>query len=568
MRAYLLLPALSLLLSAQEPIQLEAPIQRVRLHPDEAWVTRIGKLHLPGAGTHRIQVAGLPAGLRVEDLQASARGAAGLRLGDLSVTSDVRVVTETPEWKKLEAERENLREQRDQLESRNEAAQQELAFLKNVQATQDKELSARLTYSAPNALGVLELGRNLQARMAELLAGERKTKRDLEKLSKEEARVAAAMKLRSSDRRSAPSRVTLELSSSQEGSAEVELGYRTRTAKWRPLYEARLAEDRKKLDLLLYASVTQNSGESWDGVRLEISNARPSRDLSIQVYSGATEVGWEKERPQPVAERSEEYERKKGEGMAKAQMLNYSRESLAPIPPPPPPPPTMEATESTATMIEEASGLAATFLVEGRKDVPSDNEPNRFKVMMKEVEPTLNVFASPRLDPTAFLLARFTAPGGLPLFPGSPVVRFSGNQRLGEAPLVIPTAGQPFSLGFGPYKSVRVAFRKVDLKLEQVGTFSKERQWSLSERIEVDNDGGDTLDLEIQDRVLKAGSDQVKLTLLPAFAANWTEPTPGVRSWKFKAAPKEHRVLELPITLRAPKEGHLTGLEDLDLPQE
>jgi len=385
MRAYLLLPALSLLLSAQEPIQLEAPIQRVRLHPDEAWVTRIGRLHLPGAGTHRIQVAGLPAGLRVEDLQASARGASGLRLGDLSVTSDVRVVTETPEWKKLEAERETLREQRDQLESRSEAAQQELAFLKNVQATQDKELSARLTYSAPNALGVLELGRNLQARMAELLAGERKTKRDLEKLSKEEARVAAAMRLRSSDRRSAPSRVTLELSSSQEGSAEVELGYRTRTARWRPLYEARLAEDRKKLDLLLYASVTQNSGESWDGVRLEISNARPSRDLSIQVYSGPEEVGWEKERSNVVPEVATRE-------LAKMDLSrnNYATQVMAEreVPaPPPPPPPVLEATESTATMIEEASGLAATFLVDGRKDVPSDNEPHRFKVMMKEVAP-------------------------------------------------------------------------------------------------------------------------------------------------------------------------------------
>ena len=123
MRAYLLLPVLTLMLSAQEPILLEAPIQRVRLHPDEAWVTRIGKLRLPAAGTHRIQVAGLPAGLRVEDLQASARGAAGLRLGDLSVTSDVRVVTETPEWKALEGEREALREKRDLIESQGEAAQ-------------------------------------------------------------------------------------------------------------------------------------------------------------------------------------------------------------------------------------------------------------------------------------------------------------------------------------------------------------------------------------------------------------------------------------------------------------
>lgn len=564
MRAFLLLPALSILLSAQEPILLEAPIQRVRLHPDEAWVTRVGRVHLPSAGTHRIQVADLPAGLRVEDLQAQARGGAGLRLGDLSVTSDVRVVTETPEWKKLEAEKDALREKRDALEAQGEAVQQELSFLKNLEATHDKELSARLAYTTPNPLGIVELGRNLQARTAELLIAERKRKRDLEKLSREETRIAAAMRLRSSDSRSAPSRVTLELSSMQEGSAEVELGYRVRSAKWRPLYEARLSDDRHKLDLALYASVTQRSGESWENVRMEISNARPSRDLSVPVYTGGMEVGWEKERmvsPEVAP---------KGLSMDKPS-LNYATQSMtrAEIAPPPSAPvPTQEAVEASATVIEEATGLAATFLVEGLKDVPSDNEPHRFKVLAQAVTPQLTVFTTPRLDATAFLLTRFTAPEGMPLFPGSPVVRFSGNQRLGEAPLAIPAAGQPFSLGFGPYKSVRVTFRRIDQKLEQVGTFTKERQWNIAERIELDNDGADSLDVEVQDRILKPENDSVKITLQPSFSAGWLEPIPGVRSWKFKAAPKEHKTLELPISIRAPKDGFITGLEELGLPTE
>jgi len=568
MRVHLLLPALSLILSAQDPITLQAPIQRVRLHPDEAWVTRTGRIQLPGAGTHRIQLAALPPGLRVEDLQASARGPAGLRLGDLSVTSDVRTVTETPEWKKLEAEKEALREKRDAIEAQGEAAQQELTFLKNLQATHDKEFSARLAFSIPNAGGIVELGKNLQARMAELLAGERRRKRELEKLAKEEARVAAEMRLRSSERRTAPSRVTLELSSTQEGSAEVELSYRTRAARWRPLYEARLSEDRKKLDLMLYASVTQNSGETWNDVRMEISNARPSRDLAVSMYAGPEEVGWERN-PPPGSLPTMELSRRSAEmaEMRAPAAQNYVRESLAP-PVPPPPPPAQEAVESTASVIEEASGLAATFLVEGLKDVPSDNEPHRFKVLAKPVEPQLTVFATPRLDPQAFLMARFTAPGGLPLFPGSPVVRFSGNQRLGEAPLAVPTAGQPFALGFGPYKSVRVSFRRVDQKQEQVGTFTKERQWVLKERIELDNDGAETLDVEVQDRILKSTAEQVKITLLPEFSPDWKEPLPGVRSWTFKAEPKSHKVLELPLSIRAPKDGVLTGLDDLDLPME
>lgn len=97
MRALLLLPVWTLSLAAQKPLPLAAPIQRVRLHPDEAWVTRVGTLRLPEEGTFRAFIENLPPGLRLEDLQVRAQGPSGLRLGDVGVVSDVRQVRETPE---------------------------------------------------------------------------------------------------------------------------------------------------------------------------------------------------------------------------------------------------------------------------------------------------------------------------------------------------------------------------------------------------------------------------------------------------------------------------------------
>ncbi|MBK8792917.1 MAG: mucoidy inhibitor MuiA family protein [Holophaga sp.] len=414
MRTIGLLPLISLCLLAEAPLPMTASIQRVRLHPDEAWVTRVGRVRLPEAGTHSIRLEALPPSLRLEDLQVAAKGPAGMRLGDLAITSDVRLVTETAEWKRLEAEREALREKRDGLEALGEAAQQELLFLKNLQASHDKELSARMTYATPTATTILELGKNLQARMADLLTGERKRKRDLEKLAQEDLKLAAEMKKRANERRSAPSRVTVELTTAQAGEAEVELSYRTRGARWKPLYEARLSDDRSRLDLVLFASVTQTTGESWDGVRLEISNARPSRSLAVPSFTQGQTVNWFKLAPGVVGGGVG------GSGMIvvpeQAMRQNYMSENLAPPPPPPPAP--SQAEESAASVIEEASGLAATFLVDGRKDVPSDGEPHRFKVQARELAPQLTLFASPRLDPTAYLMARFAAPSGLPLFPG------------------------------------------------------------------------------------------------------------------------------------------------------
>lgn len=554
MRTAWLFPVLTSLLAAQQAIPVSAPIQRVRLHPDEAWVTRVAKVRLSGAGTHRVLLESLPPGLRVEDLQVSAKGPVGMRLGDLSVSHEQRVVTETPEWKKLEADREALRAKRDAMESQGEAAQQELVFLKGLQAAHDKELSARMAYSTPNAEGILNLGSGIQRRTAELLTAERSRKRDLEKLAREEARLDAELRKRASERRTAPSRVAVELTTAREGGAEIELSYRTRQARWKPLYEARMTEDRKKLDLILFASITQTTGESWDGVRLEISNARPSLSLSVPEYTEGHEIGWEKERPRPVM---------KSRMMLREESLRSNVQAFAPAPAAPAPAEEglADAAEPTTTTIEEASGLAATFLVDGRKDVPSDGEPHRFKVLAKDLAPALSVFTVPRLDPTAFLMAKFQIPGQIPLFPGAPVVRFAGTQRLGEAPLALPAAGQPFSLGFGPYKALRVNFRKVDHKLETVGAFTKERQWNLRDRIEVANEGGDALEVVVQDRILKPTSDEVKISLGQDFTPGWTETVPGVRAWTIKLESKEKKAFELPVSVRAPKDGIVTGME-------
>jgi hypothetical protein len=165
-------------------------------------------------------------------------------------------------------------------------------------------------------------------------------------------------------------------------------------------------------------------------------------------------------------------------------------------------------------------------------------------------------------------MARFDAPGGLPLFPGAPVVRFAGNQRLGEAPLAVPAAGQSFSLGFGPYKSLRSSFKHVDSKLEQVGTFTNYRQWTVKDCIEISNDSAEELTVEVQDRILKSTSDQIKITLLPEFTTGWTEKLPGVRAWNLKIPAKGEAKIQLPTSIRAPKDGIVTGLDGLGLPEE
>lgn len=588
----ILLSAFTLVLAAQEPLSLTAPIQSVRVHPDEAWITRVGQIHLPASGIHRLQFKDLPEGLKLEDIQVAASGPAGLRLGDVTFKSEPDAVKENPEWRKLQGELEALRERRDLLEAQDEAAQQELAYLKGIQATHDQELASRMAYAMPEVASVLALGKGVQERMAELLVQVRKRKRDLEGLAREEARMAGEQKACGHDVHEMHTLLELELVSPRACQADVEISYRSKDAHWRPHYEARLSQDRKHLDLSLYAAVTQETGDDWEGVKLQITSAKAGQDLKVAGYREGRMLWWTryevpKTAPLPVTRGSGTAQimyRVDGIDVADSSCgrtalyspladsvpggsITYSaptRSDAMPLAPPP----SIQATEATALQSREAGDLVQTFKVEGHKDVPSDGEPHRFKLAAADVEPDLVAFVAPRLDPTPVLLARFKVATELPLFADAPVVRFSGNQRLGESSLVIPPAGQSFALGFGPLRSLRVALCRTGQKLEKIGAFTKERQWTLQERVDLENDGREAINLELQDRILKSANEEMKVSLMPGFASGWTESMPGVRTWNLSLQPGEKRKLEVPIQIRAPREGFISSLEDLKLAME
>ena len=570
MRIALLIPAFSLCLAAQTPTTLDAPIVRVRLHPDEAWVTRVGEVRITSAGTAKLVVKDLPPGLGLDDLLVSAKGPEGSRLGDLAVNSEVRVVTETPEYKALLKEREGLRDRRDTLEAEGESLSQELVFLRNIQSSFDKDASLKLVNAPPSTASLLEMSRGIQVRANEILLRDRRRKRELEKLGLEERRLDAEMQKQSGGQRRAPSLVTVEMTTPKAGDVVLELSYRTRAARWVPTYEARLSGDRKKLELVLFAAITQTSSEAWEGVKLEISNTRASRSLAVPRYYGGQDVAWWV--PRPLRQEEPETRSYKIAGMVAPVIAGGSSaqntyvidgtsvmDAAKPTP--------ADMSEGTTSVIEEAGGLATTFNLDGMKDVPSDGQPHRFKVLAKDIEPELVLTATPRLDPSAYQVARFATPSAFPLFPGAAIVQYAGTQRLGQTQLLVPAAGQKSELGFGPYRGLRVSFARVDVKKEQVGAFSKERQWTLREKLEASNDTSEPLDIELHDRALRSTVEKLKITSLQETTQGFEERVPGVRTWTLHVAPKATGTVTLGTLIKAPLEGSISGLEGLNLPQ-
>lgn len=583
MRA-LLLPAFTLTLAAQSPVALEAPIRKVRVHPDEAWVTRVARLHLP-AGTQKMRVAQLPGGLTLDDLRILAKGPEGTRLGEVLVGPDRHVAPETAESRELLARLQKLHQRKVLLEGQHQAAEKALASLEQFQERSQNQ--AQLEQ-------VLSLNAKLESRLGELLAQNQTREKDLEALRKETQDLESRWQMLRGklDTNPNPSQVTAELMLPVEGDVEVELSYRTRKARWSPSYEARLSEDSKRLDLVLYAAVTQASGESWEGVQLELSDSRPSQMKELPAFKQFPKLGWKAPMPnvpgQPYTAVVEVTARVAG---ADATTACYST-SLQSIPASrpsayqPPPPKPVPALEPPAQSLEEAKGLARSWVLEGPKSVPADGDAHRFRVLAEDLAPILQLVVAPRLDPTPIQMVRFHAPGRLPLFPGATVMRSVGPLRLGQGTLQSPPPGQPYELSFGPYQGLRVALEKVaerspfrmtrivhapQVRQGKVLPFMKEEvlahdpnpRWEVQERITLANDSADELAVEVQDRRVQSTHESVSLEPLTGATPPTREAAPGVDAWLLRIPPKGQAHLDLGWTIRAPKEGEITGLREL-----
>lgn len=296
MRA-LVLSSLCLCMAAGD-LPVRAPIVRVRVHPDEAWVSRVAKVSLPQAGTYRVRVEGLPTGLSLDDVRASLRGAEGLRLGNVALASDPRNPTPSEPLKKLEAELKELNRQSSSLSARTMALDEARTLLEEVLA---KELpgTERALYMPATPQALLELCRRVQAEDEAMAERGRLLERESAKLSEKISRMEKALERLRNQEQAAPVSATVELSALAAGTVELELLTRTKEARWKPAYEVHLSADRKDLELACYAQVSQLSGEDWKGVEVEIANAQPSRNLNAPRPRPVVALGYRAPEPPP-----------------------------------------------------------------------------------------------------------------------------------------------------------------------------------------------------------------------------------------------------------------------------
>ncbi len=278
--------------------------------------------------------------------------------------------------------------------------------------------------------------------------------------------------------------------------AKVNIKYMVQTAGWTPSYKIMVADVSKPLNVAYNAKVFQNTGVSWEGVTLTLTNANPN--LSGQ-------------KPELFPWRLDFYEPD-----AKPYAMNMSNKRMALV----------EKAEAMSddmeleleegfyneSSVEYAVNKAITrFEIRTRYNVPSNGKPQVIGIDAFTIPAAYEYFASPKLDPAAFLIAKVSGFEKYDLLPGQANL-FLNNTFVGEAFIDPNVIGDTLDLSLGRDPSITVKREKIkDFEASRkIGSSIKE---TIAIEISVRNTKSGKIRLSIEDQIPVSGNKDIEVQL-------------------------------------------------------
>lgn len=324
--------------------------------------------------------------------------------------------------------------------------------------------------------------------------------------------------------------------------ADLTVRYQIKNARWSPLYDARLQTGSKTsaatLELVRRAEITQRSGESWNGVVLQLSTARPSEGSSAPPLATQT-VDFESEpKPEPAVPLAKA-RRMEAPSLEMSEIAADSEPGLGTLAAAPPQP--MSAVEAAIT----TAPFEATFEVSGRVTVIGNGDAKRVVLVTEQVEPQLSSRTVPKVDSNAYLYVKLKLPKGTPLLPGR-VYLFRDGTFAGTAELPLLQPGEDHDLGFGVDDQVKVRYTVLEEKRGETGLISTMHVDSRNFKVTVKNLHERPIQVTVLDRVPVSRNDEIKVEFTGS-----AQPTKkdfddkrGVMAFEMKLEKDEEQLLE------------------------
>ena len=525
-------------------ITANSRIDAVTVFPSGAEIVRLAEANVE-AGENTLIFSDLPGNLQMETIRVEGASLGKIEIG--SVDSRVVAVPSTAtnaQRKSIESAIEALQDERAVLDQTISDAEYQKSLMQqlatNAFTPPPKEDEAK-RFEPGDLGGLLDLvGSKLQT-LSKLILDSRVRQRGIDRqiadLSNELQRLAPQEGQRVV--------VTVHLAAPVATAGTFKLKYRVAEAGWRPIYDARLVSPEKnamaKIELVRRADVMQSTTESWNGVALTLSTARPLGATTAPDLGPAQIAAFDGGRGENYARSADMMDAAKPAAIAEEGLASQLRK---------------EDDMAQAQAAVEIAGFQALYSIAGRVSVDNTGTAKKVRIDTNELEAQLTARAVPKLDPNAYLMASFTLNGETPLLPGV-VLLYRDGVFMGQGNLPLLAPGEEAKLGFGADDLIKVKRVEVKRMSGEEGLISTSNVETRAYDITVKNLHDFTVPVTILDQIPYSTWEEVTVDVLPGMTAPSIrdfEKKRGVLAWNLDVEPKTEKTIKHGFKVTMPQD--------------
>jgi uncharacterized protein (TIGR02231 family) len=488
------------------------------------------------AGITQLNVEGLSANIDKNSISVSGNGDIVL----LSVVQHLNFLNtekKSAEQIRMEDTLEVLQNQQERLNGNEAIYKEEQSLLQANKAVG----GANTGVTIDNLQKVADFFRN---RMMELQEKMIEVHQSQKKLAEQLSKVQQQLTELNGKRNQPTSTIAITVSAKSHATASLDLSYYVTGAGWTPQYDLRAKNTDGPVQLAYKANVFQQTGESWDDVKLTLSTGNPSLggmkptlgiwylDFYRPTYRGKYK---ENKSLQPIS----------GNTAYDIEAAPSENNELS----------KMETVANYVTMDENQ--LSTEFEIAMPYTIHSDGQMHAVDIKNYSLKATYAYFAVPKIDKDAFLVAHVTGWEELNLLPGKANVYFE-SAYVGESFIDPRSTKDTLDLSLGRDKRIVISReKKKDLSTERFigSTVEKELNYVLTIR----NLKKESISITIEDQVPVTKNGDITVKAGEYSGANYNEET-GQLTWKLTVAPSASVEKKFDYSIRFPKDKLISGL--------
>lgn len=323
--------------------------------------------------------------------------------------------------------------------------------------------------------------------------------------------------------------LVVRLNAAQATKANFNIDYFASNVLWTPFYEIRVDNLDKPVQLVYKANVSQNTGIDWKQVKLSFSSGNPRRNNNAPELNPWW-VGFQK--PTRV--------------MEEVVVQGYSLKSA----------PAKREMNDDMAVVEE-NQLTTSFVVNTPYDIYSNQKPQAVQLKSYELPAAYTYFTAPRLDESAFLIAKVSDWQQYNLLPGEANLIIDNNFA-GSSYINPNSTEDTLTLSLG--RDDRITTKRERINEEgSVSFFGKSQKRIYTYEISIRNSRKEAVTIDVKEQFPLSTEKDIEIKLIETSGAK-VDIDKGELSWNLNVKSGETKKLRVSYSIKSPKDKRVMGM--------